>query len=372
MTGPCIALDLTITRLGRGGPAVYADRLAHALTPLLAGRLVRLASRLAAPLGARRSAADRFRTLGRDLWWHQVGVSLAARRAGADLLHLPAGLGPIRPLLPTVVTIHDDIVLRFPHLFRPWQRQYARVVLPRLARSAAALITGSDAARADLVERLGIPAHRITVVHNGVDAAFTPLAADSEEARTVAARYRLPPAFVLTVGALEPRKNLPRVLQAVHRLRSEAATANVSLVHAGPEGWLADDVPRTIDALGLSEATRFLGYVSAQDLRALYSLARVFLYPSLWEGFGLPVAEAMACGCPVVTSCASALPEVAGDAALLVNPESVEEIRAAIERLWSDEALRRDLTARGRERARTFSWERTARETLAVYERALS
>src|SRR5947208_14931759 len=108
--------------------------------------------RLAAPLGARRSVADRFRTLGGDLWWHQVGVSLAARRARADLLHLPAGLGPVRPLVPTVVTIHDAIVLRFPHLFRPWQRRYAQVVLRRLARSAAAVITGSPAARADGIE----------------------------------------------------------------------------------------------------------------------------------------------------------------------------------------------------------------------------
>ncbi len=358
-----VALDLTMARLGRTGPAVYADRLAAALAPALGDRLVRIASRLAAPPAARRTATDRLRTLGRDLWWHQLGVSLAARGAGAALLHMPAGLGPVRALLPTVVTIHDTIVLRFPELFRPWHRHYTRTVLPRLARSAAAVITGSEATRTDLVEHLGVLPDRIAVVPYGVDALFAPMAAESDEARAVAARYRLPRHFVLAVGAIEPRKNLPRILEAVHRLRGRAATAGITLVHAGPEGWLADDVPR--------DTARFLGYVPVADLRVLYGLARTLVYPSLWEGFGLPVIEAMACGCPVITSAVSALPEVAGGAALLVEPTSTDALAAALERVWTDEGLRRDLVARGLERARAFTWERTARETMAVYARVL-
>lgn len=356
-----VALDLTIARLGRTGPAVYAEQLAAALAPVLGDRLVAVASRLATPPTARRTTADRLRTLGRDLWWHQLGVSLAARRAGARLMHLPAALGPVRPLLPAVVTIHDTLVFRFPQLFRTWHRHYARVVLPRLARAAALVITGSQAARADLVEHLGVAPERIAVVPYGVDARFAPVAADSDEARAVTARYRLPAGFILAVGAIERRKNLRRVLDAVDSLRGRAATAGITLVHAGPEGWLADELPR--------DAARFLGYVPAADLRVLYGLARAFVYPSLWEGFGFPVIEAMACGCPVVTSDVSALPEVAGGAALLVDPTATEELAAAIERVWTDEGLRRDLAARGRERARCFTWERTARETVAVYER---
>jgi len=352
-----------MARLGWTGPAVYTERLAAGLAPMLGDRLVGVASRLARPPASRRTVADRLRTLGRDLWWHQLGVSLAARRAGAALVHLPAGLGPVRPLLPMVVTIHDTIALRFPELFRSWHRHYSRVVLPRLARSAAAVITVSQAARADLVEQLGVAPERIVVVPNGVDARFVPLAADSDEARAVAARYRLPPHFVLAVGAIEPRKNLPRILDAVRQLRGRGATAGITLVHAGPEGWLAEDVQR--------DAARFLGYVPTADLRVLYGLARALVYPSLWEGFGLPVLEAMACGCPVVTSTVSALPEVAGGAALLVEPTATEELAAAIERVWTDEGLRRDLAARGRTRARAFTWERTARETVAVYERVL-
>lgn len=352
-----------MARLGRTGPAVYAGRLAAALPALLGDRLECLASRLAIPASARRTAADRIRTLGRDLWWHQIGVSLSARRAGAALLHMPGGLGPVRPLLPMVVTIHDTIVLRFPNLFRSWQRQYTRFVLPQLARAAAAVITGSEATRADLVEDLRIPPDRIAVVPYGVDAAFAPVAAESDEARRVVTRYQLPSDFVLSVGAVEPRKNLRRIMDAVHRLREQPATAAIALVHAGPEGWLIDDVPR--------DTARFLGYVPAADLRVLYGLARALVYPSLWEGFGLPVIEAMACGCPVVTSTVSALPEVAGGAALLVDPTATEELAAAIGRVWTDGDLRRQLVARGRERARTFTWERTARETVGVYERVL-
>jgi glycosyltransferase involved in cell wall biosynthesis len=367
-----VALDVTIAQLGQAGPHVYVTQLARALAPRLGDRLRCIASRFAAPLGARRSAGDRFRTLGRDLWWHQLGVSLAARHAGGDLLHLPAGLGPVRPVMPTVVTIHDLIALRFPRYFPAWPRSYARVVLPRLARAARAVITDSNASKRDIVEMLGVAERRVTVVPCGVDPAFAPLAPDSDRAREVRNRFRLPRAFVLAVGAIEPRKNLPRVLEAIHRLRAQPATADVCLVHAGPAGWLADDVQRTVQALRLSAAVRFLGFVPLADLAALYSLARVCVYPSLFEGFGLPVAEAMACGCPVVTSNLSSLPEVAGDAALLVDPASAEEIADAIASLWCHEEQRLDLAARGIARARGFTWERTARETAAVYDAILS
>src|SRR5204863_356948 len=180
----------------------------------------------------------------------------------------------------------------------------------------------SHTSKADIVERLAIPAERVSVVPTGIDPSFTPIGPQSESAREVRRRYGLPPAFVLTVGSVEPRKNLPRLLEAIHQLRARAETADIVFVHAGPEGWLADGLYPSIRALGLSDVVRFLGYVPHQDLTALYGLARLCAYPSLSEGFGLPVAEAMACGCPVVTSNVSALPEVAGDAALLVDPGS--------------------------------------------------
>jgi glycosyltransferase involved in cell wall biosynthesis len=363
-----VALDITIAQLGRAGPHVYVTELARALGALLDDRLCPIASRFAAPVGARRTMGDRLRTLGRDLWWHQIGVARAARRMGAALLHLPAGMGPVRRRLPTVLTIHDLTVLRFPELFRPWFRHYARVVLPRAARAADAIIAVSQASKADIVATLTIPEQRVVVVPNGVDGCFRPVPAESERTLDVRRRYGLPRDFVLTVGSVEPRKNLPRLLKAVAQLRARPDTADIALVHAGPDGWLAGDVSRTIRALDLSPAVRFLGYVPREELGALYGAARLCAYPSLYEGFGLPVAEAMACGCPVVTSNVSSLPEVAGDAALLVDPSSVDEIAAGIAALWTDPTRRHELSAKGRARASCFTWERTARETAALYE----
>jgi glycosyltransferase involved in cell wall biosynthesis len=363
-----VALDVTAARLGRAGPHVYVTELARALGPMLGERLRPITSRFAAPIHVPRTTGDRLRTLGRDLWWHQIGVERAARRAGAAVLHLPAGIGPIRHGLPRVLTIHDLTVLRFPQLFRRWFRAYARVVLPRAARAADAIITVSHTTKADVVDGLAIPEELVTVVPNGIDPTFAMLAPESERAREVRRRYALPPSFVLTVGSVEPRKNLPRLLDAIHRVRARPDTADVVLVHAGPEGWLAHDIPRTIQALGLADAVRFLGYIPREDLAALYGLARVFAYPSLYEGFGLPVVEAMACSCPVVTSNISSLPEVARDAAVLVDPGSADEIACAIAELWTDEVRHRALASRGRARASCFTWERTARETAAVYE----
>jgi glycosyltransferase involved in cell wall biosynthesis len=372
VSGRVVALDMTLARLGRAGPHVYMTRLAEALTPRLGERLCCISSGLAAPLGAQRSVGDRLRTLGRDVWWHQLGVSAAARRAGAEILHLPAGLGPVRPRMPSVITIHDLIALRLPQYFPAWARSYARAVLPWAARAARAVIAVSEATKRDVVELLDVPEERVTVVLNGVSATFAPIGQDGARAKAVRARFALPRDFVLAVGTLEPRKNLPRVLEAVHRLRSRPATRDIQVVHAGPHGWLADDIARTVRALDLADAVRFIGYVPPEDLAPLYGLARLCVYPSLYEGFGFPVAEAMACGCPVVTSNVSSLPEVAGDAAVLVDPTSVEAIADAVGTLWSDEARRRALAHRGLARAPAFSWERTADATVRVYDTAAS
>ena len=270
-----------------------------------------------------------------------------------------------------VVTVHDVAVLRFPELFRPWQRHYTRVVLPRVARRARAVIAVSTATKQDVVELLGVPEDRVTVIANGLTPGIRPVAANSARAREVRARYALPERFILTVGSVEPRKNLRRLIEAVRLVAERSDARDIALVHAGPTGWLAHDIPYVARAR-VNGRVRFLGHVSTDDLAVLYSLARGSAYPSLWEGFGLPVLEAMACGCPVLTSRVSALPEVAGGAALLVEPTSVEEITDGLARLWTDDALRARLAGCGIERAKEFSWERSAAETVAVYDAALS
>ena len=368
-----VALDISNAKLGRMGVSVYIWRLFEALAPLLGDRLVPIASRFAQPvLGARRSVAERFATLMRDVWWHQAGVTLAARHRSCVLLHLPAGLGPVRGSFPKVVTVHDAMPVRFPALFRPWYRKYAAVVMPRVAQAARAVITGSHAAKQEIVEWLRVPPERVTVVPYGVDPIFIPLDPEDDRVAVVQRRYSLPGQFALTVGSVEPRKNLPRLLEAVSILRARPGTSDITLIHVGAEGWRPEVVTAAVKTHRLDGAVRFLGYVPIDHLRVLYATARVFVYPSLWEGFGLPPLEAMACGCPVVTSRVSALPEVAGGAAVLVDPTSVEELAAGIASLWCDETLRGGNIERGLERAREFTWMRAAQQTALVYDAALS
>jgi len=358
VSGPRIALDTTVAALDLAGTGRHIRSLEAALRPILGERIVSIRSRFAAPHAGPRTPGDMVRTLVRDLWWHQTGVERAARRAGADILHLPAAAGPLRGRLPTVVTIHDLRVLHAPQEFRPWFRQYARVVIPRLARRAARVITVSETTRRDVMEHLGLPEDRVVTVPNGVTISGQPSALRE---------YHLPPRYVLSVGTLEPRKNLIRLFEAVRLLAQRPATRDIVLVHAGGYGWLAQDIVRAARAPALQGRVRLLGYVTEEDLAGLYRQAQLLAYPSLAEGFGLPVLEAMAAGCPVVTSDRSSLPEVAGGAAVLVEPECVEAIAEGIRHVWEDDVLAADLKARGRARARLFSWERTARLTADVY-----
>lgn len=342
----------------RAGTGQYIRSLEAALLPILGDRLVRIRSRFAVPQTGPRTLRGMGRTLVRDVWWHQVGVERKARHAGSKVLHLPAAVGPICGVLPTVVTIHDLSVLHAPRDFRPWFRNYARVVIPRLVRRGARVITVSEATRRDVLEHFGLPEERVVAVPNGVaisEAEETPLP------------YHLPPRFVLTVGTLQPRKNFLRLFKAIRLLAERPAARDIVLVHAGGYGWLADDVVRAAQNPEMRARVRLLGYVAEEHLAGLYRRARLLAYPSLFEGFGLPVLEAMASGCPVVTSDRSSLPEVAGDAAVLVDPESVEAIAEGIRRIWEDDALARELAVRGLARARLFSWERTARLTADVY-----
>lgn len=366
-----IAVDTTVAALDRAGTGSHVRELVAALARLLGDRLVPLSFGVGRSLARRRTVRDRGANLVRDVWWNQHAVLRAATRCGAGLLHAPAGVGPVFGAIPKVVTIHDLAFLRFPEFFHRWFRTYATWVIPRLAHSARAVITVSQASKADLINRLGLPEAKIFVIPNGVDRAFAPVAAGSDRAAGVASRYGLPTAFALTVGSIEPRKNLVRLMQAVEMLRTRPETADLILVHAGPYGWLADDVERAAEKLRGAGAVRFIGYVPAADLPVLYSLARFMVYPSLFEGFGLPVLEAMACGCPVVASGIPSLQEVAEDCAVYVEPKSVESIAEGMTRVWGDRRLQDDLRERGVERSQEFSWDRAARSTAGVYDRVL-
>jgi glycosyltransferase involved in cell wall biosynthesis len=268
--------------------------------------------------------------------------------------------------VPLVLTVHDLALLRFPELGTP---ALCRLVagLRRAAPAARRVIADSRATAGDLRELLGLPGESIRVVHLGCATRFQPVP-DTPHRQAVLTRYGIVEPYLLHVGTIEPRKNLPTLVRAFARLRA-ARDGPLRLVLAGERGWGQEALQRALAADGGGRVD-VVGAVAADDLPAVYSAAEIFVYPSLYEGFGLPVVEAMACGTPVVTSTAGALPEVAGDAARCVDPRDPDALAALLGELRDDPEQRRMLAERGRVHAARFTWERCARETFAVYEEA--
>ncbi len=275
-----------------------------------------------------------------------------------DLVHCPTVTAPFffRPDAKVVMTVHDLVPLLFPE----WQTRrrvlYFKYILKHRFRFVDRFIAVSHSTARDLIHHFNIPENKIDVIHEGVSEQFKPGSASREE-------------FILAVSTLEPRKNFNRIIEAFVSLREKEKTRD-RLVIVGKEGWLFDDIMRFPAAF--QDDIDFTGYVSEAELIRLFQTARCFVYPSMYEGFGLPVLEAMACGCPVITSDTSSLPEVAGDAALLVDPYKVEDIEDAICRLTNDPAMCAELSAKGIRRALEFSWRRTAQQTLDVYSKIVT
>ncbi len=296
-------------------------------------------------------------------------VPAALRRLRVDVFHGMdhVGIPFVGRTAKTVVTVHDVIVLILPETFTARHRLVVRTALARVRRKADRVIVPSRAVKRDVVTRLGLPEDRVVVTPEGCDPRFRPVGS-AEVLRAAAAKYGLPPRYVLAVGTLEPRKNLTTLLRAFARLRRDGdVDPGLRLVLAGARGWLDEPIFRSVRSLGLEGTVHFPGFIDDDDLPAVYGGAALFVFPSLYEGFGLPLLEAMACGVPVVTSNVSSLPEVAGDAALLVDPRDVDGLAAAVSRALRDAGLRERLRAAGLARARQFSWQTTARLTLDTY-----
>lgn len=271
---------------------------------------------------------------------------------------------------PRVATVHDLAYLTFPAYFTFRRRLSARFQLRMALWCAQHFVADSEATRQDLRRLMHVPLERISVGLAGCAARFQPCG-DPELLRQVRATYELPEHYILYVGRLQPRKNLDRLIKAFELLRERRPDLPHELVLAGDKGWLYADIFQTAQESPARDAIHFTGFVEDADLPVLTSGASVLALVSLWEGFGLPVVEAMACETAVVTSNSSSLAEVAGDAALTVDPYNVEAISQALERVVSDETLRRDLQARGRERARAFTWEKTAERVVAALHQTL-
>ena len=287
------------------------------------------------------------------------------RPLAIDLLHSTDFIPPLRVRhFKSVITVHDLAFLRWPHFLTEDSARYYGQVDAAVER-ADHIIAVSESTKNDLVKLLGAPRDKITVVYEAADPIYRPIARD-EALASLRTKFPLPDQFILFVSTIEPRKNINTLLHAYRRLR-DSYKVDAGLVLAGATGWLAEQVFETVEQLDLQRHVVFLGRVQNGDLVYLYNLACCLAHPAYYEGFGLTPLEAMACGTPVVVSNVSSLPEVVGDAALLVDPNSKEELAVALHRLLSNEALRASLRAKGLARARTFSWERAAEETLAVY-----
>ncbi|HLF28389.1 MAG TPA: glycosyltransferase family 1 protein [Anaerolineae bacterium] len=303
--------------------------------------------------------------LGR-IAWEQLAQPFALRRDQPDLLHATAFVAPILSNLKTVITVYDLSFALFPDLFRGPSLVYLRLFARWSVRRARRIITISDHTRRDVQRLYHVPLDCIDVAYPGVEARFRPLPRAAVE--TFRRKHALPDRFCLYLGTLEPRKNLARLIDAVSSLGSR----DLRLVLVGGKGWLVEDLFAKVESLGLAERVRFIGYAPAADLPLWYNAATAFVYPSLYEGFGLPPLEAMACGTPVIASNAAALPEVVGDAGLSVGPEDVAGLAQALRRVWDDATLRAELSRRGLAQARRFTWEATARSTVESYRKALN
>jgi glycosyltransferase involved in cell wall biosynthesis len=308
------------------------------------------------------------------LWTH-ARLSQEMLTRPPDLLFVPSHVLPLIHPRRSVVTIHDMGYLYHPEAHTLSQNVYLRWSTRYNAQSAARVLADSEATRQDLVRHYHIPQEKVTVVYPGRDETLTPIT-DPAILAAARARYGLTTQYLLYVGTLHPRKNLVRLVQAFAALLSNPASdtppvpSTFQLVLAGQKGWLYDEVLAQVRNLGLTDRVILTGYVPDADLAALLSGALAFVYPSLYEGFGFPVLEAMACGTPVVCSNTSSVPEVAGDAALLVDPLDTDALASALHGVVTNEGLRHDLVERGFRQVERFSWQRCARETLQILEKA--
>jgi glycosyltransferase involved in cell wall biosynthesis len=291
-----------------------------------------------------------------------------ARRDQLDVVHDPFGVSPFfvpRRLAPfgRVLTLHDMVPFVYPETHARLTNLLFRRYIPRSLRFVDQIITDSESSQRDIVRFLRFPSERVTAIPIGVASRFAPAGAD--ECHRVRQRLGLPGDYILTVGSLSPRKNLETLFAAFKELRRRGRPH--PLVVVGPTAWKSAGIFRQLRTLGIESDVLLTGFVSDDDLPALYSGAAAFAFPSLYEGFGLPPLEAMACGTPVVTSNNSSLPEVVGDAGLLVDPLDVEALASALDRLLTDPELSSRLIRRGIARSKTFTWERTARAHSCIY-----
>ena len=304
--------------------------------------------------------------------WHRLHFPLHIERfiGDVDLYHATDFvLPPTHKSTKTILTVHDLSFVRVPETASPSLRQYLNQVVPKSVEKATHILADSQATKDDLIELYGTPESKITVLLSGVQDNYQPIV-DRQKLTNIREKYSIPNhPYLFSVGTVQPRKNYSRIIQALAQLRQHGY--DLSLIIAGGKGWLEDEMYQTIKQTQMSEYVHLIGFVDDADLPALYTSAEVTIFPSLYEGFGFPVLESMACGTPVVTSNVSSLPEVGGDVALLVNPTKVDEITQAIQKILDDPDHYQNLSQRGLEHIKKFSWANSAKQLKQIYDTVL-
>lgn len=302
-------------------------------------------------------------TTPRRIWWDQVGLARAAKKIRPDILYVPAFSAPIQYSGKKVMTVHDLNGLLFPELFSRLSRWYWGTLLPYSAKTCAAIFVPSEVVANDVHQHLHIPEEKIHVTAEGVhpDIQFVD---EVSRIRRVLDELKLQAPFLLSVGTREPRKNYARLIEAFAR----SERGNHELVIVGKQGWGTQDIEAVMQKFHLQNKVRFLDYVTTEQLCILYNSCTAFWLVSLYEGFGLPIVEAMKCGAPVVVSDRGSLPEVAGSAGMRIDPYTIEDMTHKMNTLYVDVVLRKRLQQASLDRAQLFTWEKTAAATLAVLE----
>ncbi len=368
-----IAIDYTPAYEQDGGIGRYVRELVNALAQVDSQTSYRLfiaraaSSRLPSPpasnfLWSPLSLSPRW--LARI--WHRARLPIPVElfTGSVDLFHaMDFVLPPTRSKTRTLLTVHDLSFVRVPEATSPRLKAYLDRVVPNSVLRADHVLADSQSTKNDLVSLYDTPPNKVSVLASGVDPSFRRV--DSHVSMTMRRKYRLEQPFIFSVGTVQPRKNYGRLIQALAQLRQKDYA--LDLVVAGGKGWLDDPIYEIVHRTGMEQHVHFIGFVDDRDLPALYSAAECLAFPSLYEGFGFPVLEAMACGTPVITSDVSSLPEVAGDAALLVDPYDSEAIAHAIASIVDDTALRSQLVEKGNKQVGRFSWVESARKLHQIY-----
>jgi glycosyltransferase involved in cell wall biosynthesis len=316
--------------------------------------------------------ADQANFSKKPLWtpshhtFEQVALPFEITPLRLDILHSPDFIPPFRRDYKSVITVHDLAFILYPHFLTQQSALYYGQI-DRAVRYADHIIADSLSTKRDIISFLGVPESKTTVIYAAANSIYEPVK-DEQSLKGIREKYGIDRPFMLFVSTIEPRKNLPTLLRAYRQLLDHYKL-EVRLVVAGQRGWFCGEVFADTESLKLTEDVLFLGHVPVNDLLLLYNAARALVHPSFYEGFGLPPLEAMSCGTPTIVSNVSSLPEVVGDASLLIAPEDVEGWTVAMWRMLTDDSLRSELTEKGLKRAQLFSWEKAARETLRTYER---